>query len=199
MFVRKRPRWWRLDPDSARTKGSRLFSSTIKTRPRRWPTHSRTLRMEWGSHAVCRTNRLFGCDSSIPIQIPVHRANRDLLIVAVGLRGAVVRRREETEKTVRLAAYAGGEVQPIAGSGGVVVAKAQRPKPVVLERMSVCVAEEAIEVPAVDVINGDLPAAGIADQQVVAEEAEVWRRKGHSPGRIQPRTVLQSLQQLALG
>jgi hypothetical protein len=45
MFVRKRLRWWRLNPDSARTKGSGLFCSTIKTRPRRCPTHSRTLRM----------------------------------------------------------------------------------------------------------------------------------------------------------
>src|SRR5215469_15018015 len=64
--------------------------------------------------------------------------------------------------------------------------------------MSVDVAEEAIKTPVVDVINGDLPAPGIADQEVVTEKAEVCRRKGHTPGRIQPRTVLQPLQQLAL-
>ena len=40
-------------------------------------------------------------------------------------------------------------------------------KAVVLDRMSVGVAEETIEAPAVDVVNSDLPAPGIADQHVV--------------------------------
>src|SRR6516162_8264922 len=79
-----------------------------------------------------------------------------------------------------------------------VVTKAQRPQPVVLDRMSVSVAQEAIEASAVCVINSDLPTSGIADQQVVTEKAEVWWRKCHTPGRIEPRTVLQPLQQLAL-
>jgi len=48
-----------------------------------------------------------------------------------------------------------------------VVAKAQCPQAVVLDRMSVGVAEETIEAPAVDVVNSDLPAPGIADQHVV--------------------------------
>ena len=75
---------------------------------------------------------------------------------------------------MRFIAYTGGEVQPIAGSSRMVVAKAQRPQPVVLDRMSVRVAEQAIEAPAGNVIDSDLPASGIADQQVVAEEAEIF-------------------------
>ena len=43
-------------------------------------------------------------------------------------------------------------------------AKAQRPQPVVLDRMSVSVAQEVIETPAVYVIDSDLPTSGIADQ-----------------------------------
>src|SRR2546428_6430102 len=65
--------------------------------------------------------------------------------------------------------------------------------------MSVGVAEQAIEAPAGNVIDRDLPAPGIADQQVVAEKAEICRRQGYTPGRVQPRTVLQPLQQLAFG
>src|ERR1700756_1478779 len=97
---------------------------------------------------------------------------------------------------MRLIAYTGGEEQPITRSSRMVIAKSQRPQPVVLDRVSVCVAEEAVEAPTVEVINSDLPAACIADQQVVAEEAKVCRGKCHTPGRIQPRTVLQPLQQL---
>ena len=92
------------------------------------------------------------------------------------LRSTIVRRRKEAEEAVCLVAYSGGEEEPIAGSSGVVIAKAQRPQPVVLKRMSIGVTEEAIEVPTVDVINSDLSAPGIADQQVVAEEAEICRR-----------------------
>jgi hypothetical protein len=51
-------------------------------------------------------------------------ADYQLSIVAVGLRSALVGRRKEAEQAVRLIAYAGGEVQPIARSGGMVVAKA---------------------------------------------------------------------------
>ena len=88
----------------------------------------------------------------------------ELSIVAIGLRSALVRRCKEAEQAVLLIAYAGGEVQPITGSGCMVVAKAQRPQAVVLDRMSVGVAQQAIETPAVNVINSDLPAACIADQ-----------------------------------
>jgi hypothetical protein len=98
---------------------------------------------------------------------------------------------------MRLVAYPCSEEQPIARSGGMIVAEAQRPQPVVLDRMSVGVAQEPIESPAVDIINSDLPAPGIADQQVVAEKAEVCWRKCHAPGRVQPRTVLQPFEQLA--
>jgi len=88
----------------------------------------------------------------------------NLTIVAVGLRSASVRRREEAEKAMRLVASASGTKQPIARSGGMVVAKAQRPEPVVLGRMSVSVAQQVIEASAVYVINSDLPTSGIADQ-----------------------------------
>jgi len=65
---------------------------------------------------------------------------------------------------MRLVASASGKTQPIARSGGMVVAKAQRPEPVVLDRMSVSVARQVIETPAVYVINSDLPTSGIANQ-----------------------------------
>ena len=110
------------------------------------------------------------------------------------LRSAVVCRRKEPEEAMSLIAYTGGEEEPIAGSSGMVVAETQRPQPVVLKRMSIGVAEEAIEAPAVEVVNSDLPAPGVADQQVVAEEPEIRRCQRHTPGRIQPRTVLQSLE-----
>ena len=74
---------------------------------------------------------------------------------------------------MRLIANAGGEVQPITRSSGMVVAKSKRPQPIVLDCMSVGVTEEAVELSTVEVINGDLPTAGITDEQVVAEEAEV--------------------------
>jgi len=48
-----------------------------------------------------------------------------------------------------------------------VVAKAQCPQAVVLDRMSVGVAVETIEARAVDIVNSDLPAPGFADQHVV--------------------------------
>lgn len=123
----------------------------------------------------------------------------ELSIVAIGLRSALVRRCKEAEQAMRLIADTGGEVQPITGSGCMVVAKAQRPQAVVLDRMSVSVAEKTIEAPALDIVNSDLPAPGIADQQVVAEEAEIFRCQCYTPGCIQPRTLLQSLQQLAFG
>jgi len=100
------------------------------------------------------------------------------------LRSAIVRRRKEPEEAVSLIAYTGGEKEPIAGSSGMVIAKAERPQPVVLQRMSIGVAEEAIEAPAVDIVNSDLPAPGVADQQMVAEKAEIRRRQRHTPGRI---------------
>src|ERR1700676_4698846 len=99
----------------------------------------------------------------------------ELLIVAGGLRSALARRCEEAEQAVRLIADTGGEVQPITWSSRLVVAKAQRPQAVVLDRMSVGVAEKTIEAPAVDVVNSNLPAPGIADQEMVAEEAEICR------------------------
>ena len=70
---------------------------------------------------------------------------------------------------MRLVAYAGSEEQPIARSGTLVVAKAQGPQPIVFDGMSTGIAKEAIEAATLDVINSDLPASGIADQQVVAE------------------------------
>jgi hypothetical protein len=100
------------------------------------------------------------------------------------LRRAVIRRSEEAEKTMRLIAYASGEKQPIAGSSGGIVAEPECPQTVILERMFVGIAEKAIEVPAVDVINGDLAAASVSYQQVITEEAKVGRRKCHSPRRV---------------
>src|SRR6266404_9049597 len=106
----------------------------------------------------------------------------ELSIVAIGLRSALVRRCKEAEQAMRLIADTGGEVQPITGSGCMVVAKAQRPQAVVLDRMSVSVAEKTIEAPALDIVNSDLPAPGIADQQVVAEEAEICRCQCYTQG-----------------
>src|SRR4029077_6131293 len=126
-------------------------------------------------------------------------AHSELSIVAVGFWSALVGRRKEAEQAVRLIAYTGGEVQPVAGSSGMVIAKAQRPQAVVLYRMTVGIAEQAIESAAGDVIDGDLAAPCVSYQQVIAEEAEISRRQCHPPGCIQPRTVLQSLQQLAFG
>jgi len=103
--------------------------------------------------------------------------------LSIDLRSAFVRRRKEAVEAVRLIANAGGEVQPIARSSGMIVAKSERPQPIVLDRMSVGVTEEAIELPTVDVINGDLPAPGVADQQMVAEKAEIRRRQRDTPGR----------------
>jgi hypothetical protein len=80
-----------------------------------------------------------------------------------------------------------------------VVAEAQRPQAVVLNRMSVDIAEETIEAPALDVVSSNLPAPGIADQQVVAEEAEICRRQCHTPGRIQPRPFSSRCNSLPLG
>jgi hypothetical protein len=105
---------------------------------------------------------------------------------------------EEAEKAMCLVAYPGREEQPIARSCVMVVTKPQRPQAVVLDGMSVGVTKQTIKMPAVDIINSDLPAAGIADKEAIAEEPEICRGQCHTPGRIQPRTVLQPLQQLAL-
>src|SRR3981189_1072203 len=98
---------------------------------------------------------------------------------------------------MRLIAYTGGEGQPITSSRCLIVAKTQRPQAVALDRMSASVAEDTIEAPAVHVVNSDFPASGIADQQVIAEKSEICRRQCHTPWCIQPRTLLQPLQQLA--
>ena len=63
----------------------------------------------------------------------------------------------------------------------------------------VCIAEQPIEMTAGDVIDRNLPAAGVSDQQVVAEEAEVGRRKCDTPRRIQPGPPVEALHQPAAG
>src|SRR5260370_32848106 len=77
-----------------------------------------------------------------------------------------------------------------------IITDLQCPQPVVLERMPVGIAEEPIEAAAGEVVNSDLTAAGIADEEVVAIEAEVCRRQRDAPGCIQPRSALQPLQKL---
>src|SRR5258707_15251964 len=47
------------------------------------------------------------------------------------------------------------------------------------------------EFPTRDIERGNGSAEAVADQQVVAEEAEVLRRQGYTPGRAEPGTVLQ--------
>ena len=64
---------------------------------------------------------------------------------------------------MRLIADAGSEVQPITGSSCLIIAEAQRPQAIVLDRMSVGVAEQTIEAPAIGVVDSDLPAPGVAD------------------------------------
>jgi Carbamoyltransferase N-terminus len=118
---------------------------------------------------------------------------RLLLIVPVVLRGTFIRRCEEAKKSVRLAADACGKEQPVARSGTFVVAKAQSPQAIVLQPMSICIAEQAIEVSALGVVDSNLSAACVADQQVVAEESEVRRRNRNPPWRIEPRSLFQSL------
>ena len=100
---------------------------------------------------------------------------------------------------MRLIAYSGGEEQPIARSSSMVIAELQCPQTIILECVSVGVAEEAVEVTALDVINCDLSAAGISNQQVITEEAEVGRRNSDTPRRIQSGAPLQPLQEPAAG
>src|ERR1700681_4969214 len=115
-----------------------------------------------------------------------------LPIVPVVLRGTFVCRCEEAKNSVRLAANTCSKEQPIARSCSLVVAKAQRPQAIVLQPVSIGIAEEAIETSAL-VVDSNLSAACIADQQVVAEEPEVRRRYGDAPRSIEPWPLFQSL------
>jgi len=115
----------------------------------------------------------------------------------LALRRVVIGGREESKQPVRLVSYAGGEIQPVTRSGGMIITELQRPQPVVLERMPIGIAHEPIEAAAGEIVNSDLTAAGIADEEVVAIEAKVRRRQRNAPRRIQPRSAFQPLEEFA--
>lgn len=114
------------------------------------------------------------------------------------LGAVVICRCEEAEQSVRFTANASREEQPIAWSSGVVIAESKGPKTVVLQRMSIRISQKIIEASAVGVIDGNLSATCISDQQMIAYEAEVRGCQRDAPWSVQPRAVLQSLQQLPL-
>ena len=47
------------------------------------------------------------------------------------------------------------------------------------------------ELPSRDIERGNGSAEAVADQEIVAEEAEVLGRQGYTPGCAEPRTALQ--------
>ena len=77
-----------------------------------------------------------------------------------------------------------------------IIAELQCPQPIVLECMPVGIAQETVEAAAGHVVDSDLAAAGVPDKEVIAIEAEVCRCQCNTPGRIQPRSAFQPLQQL---
>jgi hypothetical protein len=75
----------------------------------------------------------------------------------------------------------------------------QAPQAIDRDGAVVRIEQVAEETPAHRVERRDRSAESIADQQVMAEEAEVLRRQGNAPGCAQPRTAVQETQEPALG
>src|SRR5262249_19271077 len=102
------------------------------------------------------------------------------------------------EQAVGLALDPGGEEQRVERARVASVAEGERPEAVLEERfVAPGLQHLAEERPGRDVVGRDLPAAELADQQVVAERAEVARRQREAPGRVQPGAVLEAAEQAA--
>src|SRR5579884_1608504 len=133
------------------------------------------------------------------------------MIVAILLRFGVVGGSNDPEESIGFIVHAGGKEKRVRRAlrrwcavSRNSVGEVQRPQSLILQCVSALVAQQAIEASAVRIIDSDLPAACIADEQVSAVEAEVRssgsrRSKRDPPGGIKPRTRFEPLEKLAAG
>jgi hypothetical protein len=93
----------------------------------------------------------------------------------------------------------------VVAAGGSAVAGAEGPEAIDCERLPGRVLDQADELAGGEIVGGDgsatlsVAATGeLADEQVVAIDAEVERREGYAPGCIEPVPVFQTLQKLTI-
>src|SRR5271156_5185791 len=113
--------------------------------------------------------------------------------------------RESTEQTVRIAVDSRGKEQrrtarrSCRGTRFVRATVVELETPQAVDRNGRVARIQQIpqELAAHDIKRGDGSAEPISDQQIVAEESEVLRRERHSPRSLEPRAILETLQQLS--
>src|SRR5467141_3492040 len=123
-----------------------------------------------------------------------------LLFVAV----ETVNRRDGAEEAVSFIVDAGGEEQSVSRSGSVfggvaIVSEGERPQAINGHERAIGILNEADELVREAVERGDPSAAEIADENGVAELAEIASRPHDAPGRVEPVAVLEVADVLALG
>jgi len=103
---------------------------------------------------------------------------------------------------------AGGEIElggrrasGVVTAGGGAIAGAESPEAANGERISGCVLDETDELTSREIVGGNGAAAirgscagELAYEQGVAKNAEVERREGYAPGRIEPVSVFEAFQ-----
>ena len=92
---------------------------------------------------------------------------------------------------MRFIVGAGAEIECGRRAGGGTVAKSQRPQSVDGENRVIGVLHEADELVGEAIEGGDPAAAEIADEDGVAEDAEITRRPDNAPGGIEPGAVIE--------
>jgi hypothetical protein len=120
---------------------------------------------------------------------------------------------EVTKETACAVVGARGEIEfgarrasGVVTAGGGAVAGAEGPEAANGERLSGCVLDQADELTSGVIVGGNGAAAirgsaacELAYEQVVAKYAEVERREGYTPGRIQPVSVFEASKELTIG
>ena len=116
-----------------------------------------------------------------------------LLFVAV----EAVHGSDRAEQTVLFAVNACGEKQSVRGPGGRIIAKRERPQSVNGQDGVIWILQETHEFVGESVKGGDPTTAEVANQNGIAKLTEITRGPNNSPGRIEPRTMLEMADVLA--
>ena len=120
---------------------------------------------------------------------------------------------EVAKKTTCAVVGAGGEIEfgarrasGVVTAGGGAVAGAESPEAANGECLSGCVLYEADELTSGEIVGGNGAATirgsgtgELAYEQFVAKDAEVERREGYAPGRIEPVSVFEAFKELTIG
>src|SRR5580704_1017780 len=120
-----------------------------------------------------------------------------MLLHGTGLFGD--HRSQRSEKAVRFMVGAGRKEQRCGWSGTAVIAEGERPESIDGQNRVVRILHEADKFLREPVVSSDPTAAEIAHENAVAENTKIAGSPNNSPGRIQPWTVLEMADVLAIG